>query len=49
MFKTPASRTETGNNLVEATCKGPTPHTVYKDQMNPNAPYQCPYCHHDVS
>ncbi|WP_156165606.1 hypothetical protein [Demequina rhizosphaerae] len=46
MFKTEASRTATGNWLIQATCgKG---HTVFKNQMHPNDSYKCPYCGGDV-
>ncbi len=42
MFKTKASKIKTGNWLLEASCsKG---HTVFKDQMHPAGPYECPYC-----
>jgi len=48
MFKTNASKTATGNYLVEASCKGNPSHTVFKDQFNVNGPYKCPYCGNDV-
>ena len=46
MFKIEASKTRSGNWLVDASCvKG---HTVFKDQMHPRDPYKCPFCGGDV-
>ncbi|MES2171564.1 MAG: hypothetical protein V4479_12725 [Actinomycetota bacterium] len=46
MFKTDASKTKTGNWLLQGTCS--QGHTVFKDQMHPKGPYKCPYCGNDV-
>ncbi len=46
MFKTEASKFETGNWRLESSCeKG---HTVFKDQYHAKDPYKCPYCGLDV-
>lgn len=46
MYRTEASRVQTGNWLLAASCKNG--HRVFKDQMHPNGPYSCPYCGADV-
>jgi hypothetical protein len=53
-FKTAAKAVQTGNFLVEATCKGTPTHTVYKNQMddpNKKPEYTCPFkdCGQDVN
>lgn len=46
MFKTEASKVQTGNWNLQASCS--RGHTVFKDQMHASDSYKCPYCGHDV-